>query len=109
LNIQKAFKDYWKNIMAITKRPTLSTPTPEAVERFIQGAPDSKPAQTAQPAAVSHVAEEGEEGSIQITLRIGKAQLARITTIAKRQGIPRASYIKRAIALQLVADETVKG
>lgn len=90
--------------MAITKRPQMPASTEEAVERFIQGAPDAKATQVPHP-AVSQASDEGEEGSVQITLRIGKEQLARITAIAKRQGIPRASYIKRAIALQLEADD----
>lgn len=99
--------------MPITKRPpapTLAPPDEDAVERFIQGAPDAKPSPSpAQPPAAASTpkqdADEGEEGSVQITLRIGKDHLARITEVAKRQGIPRASYIKRAIALQLKEDE----
>lgn len=89
--------------MAITKRPQLPS-NEEAMARFIQGAPDAKPLPPAQ-TAPTPLPEESEEGSVQITLRIGKEQLARLTALAKRQGIPRASYIKRAIALQLEADE----
>lgn len=90
--------------MAITKRPQVPAPTEQALERFIQGAPDSKASPTSKPTTPKD-GEEGEEASVQITLRIGKDQLARITAAAKLQGIPRASYIKRAIALQLTADE----
>lgn len=82
--------------MAIVKKPTLpaSAPTSPAVEKFIQAAPDG--------AAKSKAAEE--EG-VQITLRMSKEQLERITAVAKRQGIPRASYIKRAVFIQLEEDE----
>lgn len=79
--------------MAITKKPVLAPPTPAAVNRFIEAAPDG-----------AKVPVE-PEGGIQISLRMSKEQLARITAIAKRQGIPRASYIKRAVFLQLEADE----
>jgi predicted HicB family RNase H-like nuclease len=85
--------------MAIVKRPAATAPTvkaEEAVERFIQAAPDGM--QATKP--------EQEEGrGVQITLRINPDQLAKVTAAAKRQGIPRASYIKRAIAMQLEADE----
>ncbi|GIZ54071.1 ribbon-helix-helix protein, CopG family [Noviherbaspirillum aridicola] len=95
--------------MGITKRPAPAPRTPEAVESFINGAPDAKvtaprPQEDVLPPLPS---QDDEEGSVQITLRIGKEQLARLTAAAKRQGIPRASYIKRAIALQLAADEKV--
>lgn len=94
--------------MGITKRPAPAPRTPEAVESFINGAPDAKvvtaprPQEDVLPPLPN---QDEEEGSVQITLRIGKEQLARLTAAAKRQGIPRASYIKRAIALQLEADE----
>lgn len=91
--------------MGITKRPAPAPRTPEAIESFINGAPDAKvsaPLPDVLPPANS---QDEEEGSVQITLRIGKEQLSRLTAVAKRQGIPRASYIKRAIALQLEADE----
>ena len=86
--------------MAIIKRPTQPTVRPgedEAMERFIQGAPDGN---TKGPLPLA----EGGRG-VQITLRINPDQLARVTAAAKRQGIPRASYIKRAIAMQLAIDE----
>lgn len=92
--------------MAITKRPQ---PSSEAVEKFIQGAPDAK----AIPTGIS--AYKDQDGSIknsydtgpseQITLRIPKEQLDRITKMAQKQGIPRSNYIKRAIMLQLAEDE----
>jgi predicted HicB family RNase H-like nuclease len=86
--------------MAIVKRPAAAAPATKAedvaAERFIQAAPDG--AQTSKP--------EPEEGrGVQITLRINPDQLAKVTAAAKRQGIPRASYIKRAIAMQLEIDE----
>lgn len=85
--------------MAIVKRPAATAPATKAAEaaaeRFIQAAPDGMQGHAAEP-------EEGR--GVQITLRINKAQLDRVTAAAKRQGIPRASYIKRAIALQLEAD-----
>lgn len=85
--------------MAIVKRPT--TPAPQlkedpALQRFIEGAPDGAQAKKED-------ASDGE--SVQITLRITKDQLERVTAVAKRQGIPRASYIKRAIAMQLETDD----
>lgn len=79
--------------MAITKKPQIASPTPAAVARFIEAAPDGTKAPAEQ------------DGGVQITLRMSKEQLARITAISKRQGIPRASYIKRAVFLQLEADE----
>lgn len=66
---------------------------PAALDRFIEAAPDG-----------TKVKLDAEEG-IQITLRMNKDQLERITAVAKRQGIPRASYIKRAVFIQLEMDE----
>lgn len=81
--------------MAIVKKPTIPAPAAKpSVERFIEAAPDGEKKKT-------H--EEGE--GVQITLRMSKEQLERITAVAKRQGIPRASYIKRAVFIQLEADE----
>jgi predicted DNA binding CopG/RHH family protein len=74
--------------MAITKKPAVAN-----VEKFIQAAPDGK-----DKSAV-------EEGGVQITLRMSREQLDRLTKIANRQGIPRASYIKRAVFIQVEADE----
>lgn len=87
--------------MAIVKRPATPAPVPaqsddQVAERFIQAAPDGSQAQAQK-------ADQDED--VQITLRFKKEQLDRVTAIAKRQGIPRASYIKRAIAVQLAADE----
>lgn len=77
--------------MPITKRPA---PASKATgEAFIQGAPDGKRAGAA------------DDKGVQITLRMQKAQLEKVTAVAKRQGIPRASYIKRAIAIQLEQDD----
>lgn len=53
---------------------------------------------------ISHQLQDSES-STQITLRLTRAQLLRLNAAAKRQGIPRASYIKRAIALQMEADQ----
>jgi predicted HicB family RNase H-like nuclease len=85
--------------MAIVKPPVGAAIQPkenEAMERFIQGAPDGRNAK--EPPT-----EEGR--GVQITLRINPDQLAKVTAAAKRQGIPRASYIKRAIAMQLDVDD----
>jgi predicted HicB family RNase H-like nuclease len=86
--------------MAIVKRPAApaaSTKAEEAaVERFIQAAPDGAQISKDEPQ---------ESRGVQITLRINPDQLAKVTAAAKRQGIPRASYIKRAIAIQLETDE----
>ncbi len=87
--------------MSIIKRP--STPAPgavneQAIASFIQGAPDSGAVATTAKSQHSDAAE-------QITIRVPKALLERATRMAERQGIPRASYIKRALALQLEQDE----
>jgi predicted DNA binding CopG/RHH family protein len=79
--------------MAITKKPSVLTPAPAALDRFIESAPDGTKTKA--------TADDG----VQITLRMSKEQLERITAVAKRQGIPRASYIKRAVFIQLEADE----
>jgi predicted DNA binding CopG/RHH family protein len=91
--------------MPITKRPAVpaqDAASEKAIADFIQGAPDSRipmgAPQTAKPAQATEVAE-------QITIRIPKGLLDRATRMAERQGIPRASYIKRALALQLEEDE----
>ena len=87
--------------MPITKRPgTPATPESDAaINAFIQGAPDSQAGQKqTEPSQSSEVAE-------QISIRVPKALLDRATKMAERQGIPRASYIKRALALQLEQDE----
>lgn len=83
--------------MAITKKPAGITNTP-AQDKFIEAAPDG--AKPGKP---------DDEGSVQITLRMSRDQLERISRIAKRQGIPRASYIKRSVFIQLETDERSKG
>lgn len=81
--------------MAIVKKPVLAAAPPAPkLDQFIQAAPDG-----VQKPAVP------EEEGVQISLRMSREQLDRITAIAKRQGIPRASYIKRAVFLQVEADE----
>jgi predicted DNA binding CopG/RHH family protein len=82
--------------MAITKKPGNIAAQP-ALEKFIEAAPDG-----AKP-----VTQDNEE-SVQITLRMTRDQLDRISRIAKRQGIPRASYIKRSVFIQLEEDEQGK-
>lgn len=84
--------------MGITRKPANIQPSnaPAAIEKFIQGAPDGQK---------TVVENKAEEEGVQITLRMSKDQLERITAVAKRQGIPRASYIKRAVFIQLEADE----
>jgi hypothetical protein len=86
--------------MAITKKPTGITNKP-AQDKFIEAAPDgAKPEKSGKP---------DDEGSVQITLRMSRDQLERISRIAKRQGIPRASYIKRSVFIQLEGDERTSG
>lgn len=97
--------------MAITKpiKPTPQpSPTSDALDKFIQGAPDgskeSKKAERTEDrrsVLLPHIKEATE----QITLRLPLSMLARLDRIAARQGIPRASYIKRAISMQLLQDE----
>ena len=82
--------------MAITKKPAGVAHQP-ALNNFIEAAPDG-----AGPAKAD------EEGSVQITLRMTREQLERIGKVAKRQGIPRASYIKRSVFVQLEVDELGK-
>lgn len=81
--------------MAITKKPASTAASP-ALDKFIEAAPDGAQFTSAKPA---------EDESVQITLRLSRAQLERIGKVAKRQGIPRASYIKRSVFVQLEADE----
>jgi predicted DNA binding CopG/RHH family protein len=78
--------------MAIVKKPGILPPA-STLEKFIEAAPDGTKIKTT------------DEESVQITLRMSKEQLERITKIAKRQGIPRASYIKRSVFIQLEEDE----
>lgn len=87
--------------MTIIKRPSAGTPTStpppggeKAIEAFIKGAPDA-----------NAVAGQATEATEQISIRVPKALLDRATQMAERQGIPRASYIKRALAMQLQQDE----
>ena len=80
--------------MAIVKKPQLQTAQAPSLDKFIQAAPDG-----------DQKASGKEEEGVQITLRLDKMQLERLTKMAKRQGIPRASYIKRAVFIQLETDE----
>lgn len=83
--------------MGITKKPGGAVPPAAALNKFIEAAPDgAKPAK------------DQDDDSVQITLRMSREQLARLTEVAKRQGIPRASYIKRSVFIQLEADELRK-
>lgn len=82
--------------MGITKKPG-SALSAAALAKFIEAAPDgAKPTKAA------------DDNSVQITLRLSREQLERLTNVAKRQGIPRASYIKRSVFIQLEADEQGK-
>jgi predicted DNA binding CopG/RHH family protein len=81
--------------MAITKPPVRKEVTNPDIDKFIQGAPDANAAK----------AEKEEEKGKQITMRFSVEQLDRLSAAAKRQGIPRASYMKRAIFIQLEEDE----
>ena len=78
--------------MAITKKPQSSAQTTAKVDSFIESAPDG------------NLKKKSDE-SVQITIRLTTEQLNRITAIAKRQGIPRASYMKRSVFIQLEQDE----
>ena len=82
--------------MGITKKPGNIAAQP-TLDNFIEAAPDG----------AKQVTQDHEE-SVQITLRMTRSQLERISKIAKRQGIPRASYIKRSIFIQLENDELGK-
>lgn len=82
--------------MAITKKPD-SVPLVAAQEKFIEAAPDGAKSTKAQ-----------DDDSVQITLRLSREQLERLTQVSKRQGIPRASYIKRSVFIQLESDEKMK-
>ena len=86
--------------MAITKKPLVHQ-MESALQAFIQAAPDA-PKPAPKPA---REAKASEDDGVQITLRLSRDQLERLTRMAKRQGIARASYIKRAVFLQLEGDE----
>lgn len=86
--------------MAITKKPQSkpqgSVPNGQmaaALQKFIEAAPDGS----------KKAVPEGD--SVQITLRLSREDLERLTKMAQRQGIARASYIKRAVFVQLEGDE----
>jgi hypothetical protein len=85
--------------MAITKKPLVHE-MESALQKFIQAAPDAP--KLAKPVREPKAA---EDDGVQITLRLSRDQLERLTRMAKRQGIARASYIKRAVFLQLEGDE----
>lgn len=82
--------------MAITKKPLVHE-MESALQKFIQAAPDAP--------RLAKSAQAPKEDGVQITLRLSRDQLERLTRMAKRQGIARASYIKRAVFLQLEGDE----
>lgn len=86
--------------MSIVKKPALPVErsTPQ-LEKFIEGAPDGKRELAATP---------GEDESVQITLRLSKDQLEKITQAAKREGIPRASFIKRCVFVTLERDDRIR-
>jgi predicted DNA binding CopG/RHH family protein len=89
--------------MAIIKKPTIvqpaAAPASDAIDKFIQGAPDAG-------AGKQEEATGKEPPSKQITIRLYHEQLARIKAAAKRQGITSAAYMKRAIAIQLESDNS---
>jgi hypothetical protein len=78
--------------MTIKKPPARLAKT-DAIEQFIEAAPDggSKPA----------VRPEKDGESVQITLRISKADLATLDAAAQRLRIPRASFIRQAVWLAI--------
>lgn len=84
--------------MGITRKPVAVPPPAAALDKFIEAAPDGAKA----------AAKAQDDDSVQITLRMSREQLERLTEVAKRQGIPRASYIKRSVFIQLEADEQGK-
>lgn len=88
--------------MAIRKK-RFNNQRENALQKFIGTAPDAPP--PSQPAKSEPAPKASDEDSVQITLRMSRADLERLTATAKRQGIARASYIKRAVFLQLVGDE----
>lgn len=82
--------------IGITKKPG-GVPPAATLAKFIEAAPDgAKPAKSP------------DDDSVQITLRLSREPLERLTQVAKRQGIPRGSYIKRSVFIQLEADEKTK-
>lgn len=88
--------------MAIRKK-RFNNQRENALQKFIGTAPDAPP--PSQPAKPEPTPRAPDEDSVQITLRMSRADLERLTATAKRQGIARASYIKRAVFLQLAGDE----
>lgn len=94
--------------MAITKKPQPkpSVPLPPtqfggqmatALQKFIERAPDGVDSTSAAPV---------ESDSVQITLRVSRDDLARYDETAKRQGMTRSAFIKRAAILQLEVPPT---
>lgn len=83
--------------MAITKKPQPKPGAPfggqmaVALQKFIEAAPDG--------AKATPVASD----SVQITLRVGRDELARYDQVAKRLGITRAAFIKWSVMQQLEA------
>ena len=73
--------------MTIKKKPVIqSGVNREAVEKFLQAAPDSPPAQPT------------DDGNLkQISLTISKEDLARVDAAAKKQRISRAGFIRQSI------------
>lgn len=73
--------------MTIKKKPS-SQPgvNREAVEKFLQAAPDAKP-----------VVQDEDEKLQQISMTISKADLARVDAAAKKQRISRAGFIRQSI------------
>ena len=96
--------------MAITKKPSHTKPVlreqPRAVltaaklplaeqmeaalQKFIAAAPDGGPVKPAAPVAES----------VKLSLRIRTEDLAQVDQAAKRQGLSRSAFIKRAVMLQ---------
>jgi hypothetical protein len=75
----------------------VTRPLKKREEQFIEAAPDGQNS--------GDVVDGKKSDSVQITLRIGQSQLDRLTAVAERQGITRAAYMKRAVFIQLEADE----
>jgi len=71
--------------MTIKKKPG-TPPNQEALDKFVQAAPDSKEEKP-----------DDQDNLKQISMTISKSDLARVDAAAKRQRISRAGFIRQAI------------
>lgn len=74
--------------MTIKKKPATASLNQDALDKFVQAAPDAKEEKPAP---------DGEDNLKQISMTISKSDLARVDAAAKRQRISRAAFIRQSI------------